>query len=185
MKKLFNVLFILYCCFPAEAQNPFLITGNIDHYPAAADEFVGRDHFGGFYFISDNTLSRLQGGKTLDYKNISKGKIAHVDIQNPLLILVFYQSFNTVILLDGQLNEVREINLNQLESPVQAVAAGLASQNRIWLFDALQQQIIIYDYNQNTYRSISTPLLGILQYYQTDFNTFYWINESGNRFSCD
>jgi hypothetical protein len=37
-------------------------------------------------------------------------KITKVDLQNPLKIVLFYESFNSALLLDNQLNEIQKIN---------------------------------------------------------------------------
>jgi|SRR6476620_5736449 len=184
MKKYFS--FIIILIFNAIfAQAPLTISQKIKSWPVNADEFVGRDQFGHLYFLTDNVLTKDIGTRTLDYKNLAKGKITHVDIQNPLLILVFYQTFNTIVLLDDQMNEVSQFTFNNPDFPIQAHAAGIASQNRLWIYDSLKQQIILFDYKQNSYRSLTNSFVGNFKHYESDFNEFRWIDEKGNRYSCD
>jgi hypothetical protein len=55
----------------------------------------------------------------------------------------------------------------------------------LWIFNTLNQQIGLFDYLKNEYKTVSTPLTEGIKYYQTDFNTFYWIDKKNNFFSCD
>jgi hypothetical protein len=108
------------------------------------------------------------------------GKITKVDITNPLKIIIFYEEFNAVIVLDNQLNEIQKIEFSSLETPVLATAIGISGQNKLWVFNNLNQQIGLYDLNLNTYENKSIPLNESITYYQTDFNYFHWIDKQNN-----
>ena len=184
MKKLLFLIstVLFYSC---AAQNLLPVAGKSNVSLFKADAFIGRDQFGSLYYITDNILTKQTGANTTDYNNPAKGKISHIDIQNPLLLLIFYESFNSVVLLDYQLNEVTQITFSNPDFPVQAQAAGLAGQNKIWIYDSLQQQILLYDFKQNGYRRLTTSFKENIKYYESDFNNFHWIDEQLNRFSCD
>jgi hypothetical protein len=49
----------------------------------------------------------------------------------------------------------------------------------------LNQQIGLYDYLKNNYKSITTSFPENIKYYQSDFNTFDWIDKKNNWYSCD
>jgi hypothetical protein len=149
------------------------------------DQFLGYDQFGYFYSIKTNVLSKSKKEETFEYKNISLGKPTKIDFQNPLKIILFYENFNTIILLDNQLSETQRINLSENNSPITATAAGLASQNRLWIYNSLTQEIGLFDYLKNTYQSITPSFQGNLKYYESDFNTFRWIDDKLNWYSCD
>jgi hypothetical protein len=68
------------------------------------------------------------------------GKITKVDLQNPLKIVLFYESFN-VAPLDNQLNEIQKINFSSNANPIVITATGIASQNQLWVYNSLNQQI--------------------------------------------
>lgn len=157
----------------------------IESFRYDADEFAGCDKFGYAYFIKDNVFIKTKAGEKIEYKKISTGKITHVDIDNPLLIALFYENFNTIVLLDNQLNEIREINFVKLNIPVVANAAGVSSQNRVWIYDSLTQQIGLFDYLRNSYQPITTPFRENLKYYQSDFNTFQWVDTKSNWYLTD
>ena len=120
-----------------------------------------------------------------EYKNISLGKPTKVDVQNPLKIMLFYENFNTIILLDNQLNETQKINLSENDVPILATATGIVSQNRLWIYNSLTQQIGLFDYLKNKFLSITPSLQGNLKYYESDFNTLQWIDNNLNWYSCD
>jgi len=181
---LFHLLLIISGL--AFAQEPLTISRPLDSLPITAQRFIGRDQFANFYFVSDNVFTKYNGQRTLDYKNLKKGNLTHVDLHNPLLMLLFYKDFNSVILLDDQLNEVRQINFDENpEFPVQVHAAGIASQNRIWIYDSLKQQIMLFDYNQNSFRTLTPSFTGNIRHYESDFNEFRWIDDNLNMYSCD
>jgi hypothetical protein len=184
MKKLIALIFLFSLSF-AFGQNQKIYPKIIDSLNLEADYYLGRDQFEFFYSIKNNILSKTKGTESLEYKNPSLGKITEVDIQNPLKIVLFYENFNVVILLDNQLNEIQKINLSENTIPIVATAIGIASQNQLWIYNSLNQQIGLFDYLKNDYKTISTPFPENIKYYQTNFNTFYWIDYKNNSYSCD
>ncbi|MFV8343999.1 hypothetical protein [Flavobacterium sp. XS2P39] len=184
MKNLITVFFFTLSWI-ATGQNQKLLATKINYVTIAADQFLGYDQFGFYYTIKNNVFSKTKDSEAIEYKNISLGKITKVDLQNPLKIILFYENFNTVILLDNQLSEIQNINFSQHTIPIVANAIGIASQNQLWVYNSLNQQIGLYDYLKNNYKAISTSFPESIKYYQSDFNTFYWIDEKNNWFSCD
>lgn len=188
MRNLSLLLILLFSCFSAQSQKISLV--RIDAVKVDADVFVGFDKFGYYYFIKDDALIKIKNGQTSEYKNVATGKITKVDIQNPLLVVVFYETFNTVVLLDNQMNEVRAINFNDLNldngnTQLVVHATGLASQNRLWIYDSLSQQLGLFDYLTNDYRAIGIPITENIGYYQTDFNNFRWIDDKRMQYVTD
>lgn len=165
----------------SQKVNPVLIS----KFKIDADEFIGYDSFGYSYQIKNNVFSKIKGNEIFEYKNVSLGNITKVDIQNPLKIVLFYEDFNSVVLLDNQLNKMTEINFSQNTIPIVVSAIGMSTQNQLWIFNALNQQIGLFDYLKNEYKTVSIPFTESIKYYQTDFNTFFWIDKKNNWFSCD
>ena len=181
----FNLLFIAGSFTAVFSQNQKIKASSVSHFSTDADEFSGYDSFGYSYQIKNNVFSKTKGNEVFEYKNVSLGKITKVDLQNPLKIVLFYEDFNSVVLLDNQLNKVTEINFSLNNTPIVVSAIGMSTQNQLWIFNALNQQISLFDYLKNEYKTVSTPLIETIKYYQTDFNTFYWIDKKNNWFSCD
>jgi len=179
------LLFFIFFFTVSFGQDKIYIATKQDSASINADHFLGYDQFGFYFSIKNNVLSKTNKKEFFEYKNISLGKPTKVDIQNPLKIMLFYENFNTIILLDNQLSETQKINLSENDVPIMATATGLASQNRLWIYNSLTQQIGLFDYLKNTFLSITPSLQGNLKYYESDFNTFQWIDNNLNWYSCD
>jgi hypothetical protein len=99
------------------------------------------DNLGNMYVLnSDNQLKKLgvQGDSLAVFNDVRRyGKIASIDVSNPLKILVYYREFTTIIELDRFLNIVNTIDLRKLNI-LQARAVALAYDNNIWVFDELE-----------------------------------------------
>lgn len=184
MKKLAFLLFISsFTIVFAQNQKPNLVT--INSIPLDREEFMGYDSFGFYYTVKNNIFSKIGTRETFVYKSFSLGKITKVDLQNPLKIVLFYENFNTVVTLDNQLNEIQKINFSESSVPIVATAIGIASQNQFWIYNTLNQQIGLFDYLNQNYKTISVPLTDSIAYYTSDFNQFYWIDSKNNWYSCD
>lgn len=183
MKKIILILLLLLSCF-SFCQNQNIATTVLSSNSLVADSFMGYDGLENLYFINNAVLFKKNTTELWQYKNISLGKITGVNIQNPLQIVLFYENFNTIVLLDNQLNETQKINFSENNFPINATATGIASQNRLWVYNNLTQEIGLFDYLKNSFQSITPPIQGTLKHYETDFNTFYWIDEKSNLYSC-
>jgi hypothetical protein len=184
MKKHLVFLFVITFSI-VYGQNQKLYPKIQDTLSIKVDSYIGFDQFGFQYFITNDILYKIKDNETFEYKNPSLGKITKVDLQNPLKIVLFYKSFNSVILLDNQLNEIQKINFHKNGIPIIITATGIASQNQLWVYDSLNQQIGLFDYLKNNYKAISTSFPESIKQYQSDFNSFYWVDDKNNWFSCD
>lgn len=184
MKHLF-LLFLLFFSATALAQEQKLLVSRYESVDLVVDKFVGIDKYGFQYFIKNNVLFKQKDGTSVEYKNLSLGKIAKVDLQNPLKLLLFYEDFNTIVTLDNQLNETQRVNFSENAIPIIVSATGIASQNRFWIYNSLTQQLGLYDYLKNTLQPLASPFQENLNYYDSDFNYFQWIDEKGIWNSCD
>ncbi|HSN49470.1 MAG TPA: hypothetical protein VLR29_11980 [Flavobacterium sp.] len=184
MKNALPLFFILFFTV-SFGQHKIYVATKQDSIMLTADHFLGNDQFGYYFSIKNNVLSKSKKEESFEYKNVSLGKPTKIDFQNPLKIMLFYENFNTIILLDNQLSETQKINLSENDVPIMATATGLASQNRLWIYNSLTQQIGLFDYLKNTFQSITPSFRGSLKYYESDFNTFQWIDNNLNWYSCD
>ena len=182
MKKIF--LFLLFLPELMMAQ-PNLSANHIEDVKITVDDFVGYDQYGSFYYVANNVFVKQTDDVKLEYSNVEKGRIARADVTNPLLIVLLYADFNTVVLLDNQLNEITEISFSDTEQQVVVQAVGLAEQNRLWIYDSVTQSIFLYDYARSNLRPLATPLSSGIGYYETTLTDFKWIDESGFIYSID
>jgi ligand-binding sensor domain-containing protein len=169
-------LFFLFITFYSSAQNieSVKIASKLFNY----EVFWGNDLSGKYYFSNNNTLYKVSKSDTVNYANNNFGKISSVETFNMLQTLVFYRENNAFVLLDAQLNEIKttifsEINCEFLKP---------ASQNELWFYDSLSQQIGLYNLNSKKIKFLSNPIKNI-SYSQSDYNYLYWIDTENNAFS--
>ena len=177
--------FFLFFFAVSFGQDKIYVATKQDSIVLTADHILGYDQFGFYYSIKNNVLFKTNREESFEYKNISLGKPTKIDVQNPLKIMLFYENFNTIILLDNQLSETQKINLSENDVPIMATATGIASGNRLWIYNNLTQEIGLFDYLKNTFQSITPSFQGNLKYYESDFNTFQWMDNSLNWYMCD
>lgn len=183
MKKLVYILFFLWNYF-AVGQVEKINVVKTNFIAIDADTFIGFDGFNNCFYTKDNVLFKKVDSLSLQYQNLSLGKISKVDILNPLKIIVFYAEFNSVVILDNQLNEVQKISFSKLETPVLASAIGVSGQNKLWVYDTLNQYIGLFDLTTNQYQKIGIPITDGIGFYQTDFNYFQWIDKQYEWKTC-
>ena len=184
MKKVM-LLLIIASFSVVSSQNQKITALKTDSIHFDGDQFLGYDSFGFYYTIKNNVFSKINTQDTLEYKNISLGKISKVDLQNPLKIVLFYENFNTVIILDNQLNEIQKINFSENTIPIVATAIGISSMNQLWIYNSMNQQLGLYDYLNNEYKTISVPFSESIKNYSSDFNVFHWVDNKNNWYTCD
>ena len=178
-------LFLLLSCVFAYSQEQTLKAELVSTQKIDADTFVGFDEMENIYFIKNNVFYKKNKQQLWQYKNILLGKITKIDFQNQLKIMLFYENFNTIILLDNQLNETQKINFSENTTPIIVSAAGIASKNRLWIYNSLTQQIGLFDYLKNTFQSVTPSFDGNIKKYDSDFNTFRWIDDKKNWYTVD
>jgi hypothetical protein len=146
------------------------------------DNYLGFDNQNNQYGIKNNVIIK-RSTTDFEYKNIGLGKITHIDFQNPLQIVIFYKNFNTVVLLDNQLNELKRIDFNLNPELIQLEAVGLSAQNQLWIYDGITNRIGLYNITNDHLKWISTPIKSGIKNYFSDYTFFYWINDTNQLFS--
>lgn len=173
-------LFVVYSC---QGQNTEAKQFSTE--PILTNRFLAIDVLSNRYYEENGVLYKKNGGQIWQYKNLSLGKIVKIDTQNPLKIAVFFEGFNSVVLLDNQLNEIQKISFINNKNAIIAGAIGIATQNKLWVYDTLSQKIGLFNCSNEDFKFISTPLSGNLKYYDSDFNHFQWIDNDLNWYSCN
>ena len=176
MKILLLFLFTTLC---STAQNIYF--DKVGVKPAKYDIFWVNDISGNNYFSTSNNLYKINEKDTLNYTNNKFGKIAGVETFNMLQTLVFYKQNNAFVLLDAQFNEINstiftEINCDFLKP---------ASQNELWFYDNLSQQIGLYNLNSQKIKFLSNPISKTIKYAHSDYNYLYWIDVENGMYSIN
>lgn len=148
---------------------------------AKYDVFWGNDISGNSYFSTSNNLFKINEKDTLNYTNNRFGKITGVETFNMLQTLIFYKQNNAFVLLDAQFNEIN----TTIFSDITAEFLKPASQNEIWFYDSLSQQIGLYNLNSQNIKFLSNPInLGVKQA-QSDYNYLYWFDSQNGVYSIN
>ncbi|MES2430442.1 MAG: hypothetical protein V4556_05855 [Bacteroidota bacterium] len=96
------------------------------------------DNLENIYLIDhSNQLKKLNahGDSVGVYNDVRKyGKLFSIDATNPLKLLLYYQDFSTIVVLDRFLNKRNTINLRR-QNIFKVKAIATSYDNNIWLFD--------------------------------------------------
>ncbi len=140
-----------------------------------ADEVVGIDNFETVYYTIGNILYKKPTDKTtLNYSNVQMGTPTTVNAFNPLKINIFYQDFNTAVILDNRLAEIFKVDFNTLQPYKNISHISTGYDNTLWLFNQDSQRLELYDYKNNQLKASTIPIqsevLGVL----SDYN-YCWL----------
>jgi len=169
VKKLIAVFYLIGAV--AMAQN------NVVSQKLVCDTFHGVDDFNRIYYSIDQTLYKKSTQETQQFFDVQLGDIHHVDLINPLKILVFYQDSQTIVILDNRLNEQFRLDLSTLNPQRYIQEARLAGERRLWLFNADVSQIELYDYINNRLIVSSIPIKSNIHDLATDYNFCHVITD--------
>ncbi|TXK73885.1 hypothetical protein [Mesonia sp. HuA40] len=143
-----------------------------------ADKFVGVDVFGRYYFIKDQVFYKKTQNDLKQYTNLNLGNLSLVDISNPLRISLFYQDFNTVVILDNQLNPITKINFNNL-TPLRILKAAYTAQNNsLWLVNTEQGILDFFNFPQQKTLYQSPPVLSNEAFHASNLTHFFEAQEN-------
>lgn len=102
------------------------------------DQFIGVDIYENIYYLQNGSL--FKSNLKNDYQNIEYGTPDSVDISNPLQIVLLYQFFNKVILLDNQLNFIASYNI-----PFGTKLIASAGKDKIWTYNNIHTTLSVYN----------------------------------------
>lgn len=96
-----------------------------------------------YIFNSSDQLKKLNaaGDSVAVFNNVRQfGKVSYIDVSNPMRVLLYYKDFSTVVMLDRLLNVRNTIDLRR-QDIFQVQAIGLSYDNKIWLYDELNNKL--------------------------------------------
>jgi len=149
----------------------------VTNIPLTADSFIGFDSYKNLYFIEGMVLHKNGNDGEYVFNDYQLGRITSVDIINPLKVVVFYESTNTVVFLDNKLNEIERISFNRLTEFTNVSTATNAGNNRLWIFNVDTQQLELYNYKTLTKTVVSQPFKGKLLSQASNFNYCFVLTE--------
>jgi hypothetical protein len=173
------LLLFLFTTIYSTAQN--IDFEKVGVKPAKFDVFWGNDISGNNYFSTSNNLYKINEKDTLNYSNNKFGEITGVETFNMLQTLVFYKQNNAFVLLDAQFNEINSI----IFSEINCEFLKPASQNELWFYDSLSQQIGLYNLNSQKSKFLSNPINIAIKYAHSDYNYLHWIDNENSMYSIN
>lgn len=131
---------------PVQKLGPVIETRLVAETELDAEQFVGADELGNLFFKENQAFYRKSGSRIFSFSNVDLGEITAVDMGNPFKILLFYQDFNSVIILDNNLNELSQrLDFTGETQFNNVLFVGNSSQNNIWLY-ADDNKLHLYNY---------------------------------------
>ncbi len=102
------------------------------------------DNLDNIYILnSRNQVKKLNsnGDSVAVYNDVKKfGNSTLIDASNPMKILLYYRDFGTIVALDRLLTVRNTIDLRK-QNILQAKAIGLSYDNKIWVYDELENKL--------------------------------------------
>lgn len=176
MQKLFYiVLFLSFTCFSQQKVTASII----DSTQLKAERVFGVDNFGTLYYTTeDNTFYKKTKDTTIAYTNFQLGEITSANTFNPLKANLFYEDFNTVIILDNRLAEIYKVDFNTIQSYKNVSFVSTGFDNTLWIFNQDLQQLELYNYKTNKVRLKTVPIQSKVLDLKSDYNHCYMLTES-------
>jgi hypothetical protein len=152
----------------------------VDSFALKADKFVGIDKFQNLYYIKNNTLFKTpENQDAIAFQDFQLGEIERVDILNPNKIILFYQSANTVVVLDNRMTEIDRQDFNATFPFKNVAFAGTSKDQSLWIYNIDLNQLEIYDYRFDKTLAKSLPINDEILDMTNNFNQCYLLTKNG------
>ncbi|MBQ4803103.1 hypothetical protein J8L88_09610 [Aquimarina sp. MMG015] len=144
-----------------------------------ADQFLGIDSFGAIYYAKDNIFYKKWNNQEWQFGDFILGQLTQASVLNPLKILLFYESSNTIVLVDKYLSEITRVNFNTITEFKSVSLVSPANDNSSWLFDNNTQQLEVFNTNSEKTLVATQPINELPTLLRSNFN-YCWILTSEN-----
>ena len=143
------------------------------------EKIFGVDTFGTLYYTTeDNTFYKKTKDTTITYTNFQLSEITSANAFNPLKINLFYQDFNTVVILDNRLAEIYKIDFNTVQPYKNVSFVSTGFDNTLWVFNQDFQQLELYDYKTKKVKQKTVPVQSEVLDLKSDYNNCYMLTEN-------
>ncbi len=175
MKKILSVLLLIGYFLTGYAQQYLSPKDSID---LQTDQFIGIDSYGAVYHSKKNIFYKSWNNREWQYGDFALGEITSVSILNPLKIILFYESSNSVVIIDKYLTEIDRINFNTITEFKSVSSVSAANDNNLWVFDTNTQQIALFDTTTDKTLINTQPINKIPTLQRSNFN-YCWVLTPG------
>jgi len=170
--------FIFFLGLMSFAQKPMKAVLK-DSVKIKAKTIFDIDSFGTLYYSkNNNSFNKTNPDTTITYSNFQLNTITSANAFNPLKINLFYQDFNTVIVLDNRLAEIYKVDFNTIEPYKNVTFVSTGFSNTLWLFNQNKQLLELYDYKTNTVKLKTVPVQSNALALKSDYNYCYLLTEN-------
>jgi len=177
-----NLLYLLLVLIYTSSLAQEVELETLTSFEIEGERMIGVDDFQSVYYIKDNVLvKKSENQKEYQFSSLQLGNISSVDIINPLKIIVFYETTNTVVVLDNTLTEITRINFTTIPDFRNINQAANAGDRNLWIFNTDLQQLEIYDWNKNKVTTQFPPMETNATSVTNNFN-FCWVISDGQVF---
>ena len=153
------------------AQNSVVVQDSI---PLQADRFLGIDSFGAIYYTKENIFYKKWNDQQWQFGDFILGQLTEVNILNPLKIVLFYESSNTIAIVDKYLSEIDRVNFNTTAVFKNVSLVTPANDNSIWLFDTNTQQLELFNTIKDKTLVTTQPINELASSIHSNFN-YCWV----------
>jgi len=102
---------------------------------SAIKNMIAVDRLGNIYSLQEGILKRFDSHLSIaTYSNPAFGHITHVDVSNPLGLVVFFGEFGVVVILDRNLTERRVITTAEFGGDDMPQLVSSSSKGGFWAF---------------------------------------------------
>jgi hypothetical protein len=126
---------------------------------------IEADHLGQLYLLYSDKLVKTDedGNEISRFSRPDLGIPDHVQVYDPMRILLHYSAFNQIILLDNRLNPLTEaisfFNLGLVDVP----SSALADENFVWAYDQVYDQLLKIDIRVPEVSFRTPPITQLIQ----------------------
>lgn len=155
----------------------------IKSIPTSSSSLV-TDNLGNAYLLNGNILEKYdaEGNLLKNYSNKNLGTITSVDVNNPLKILLFYKSFQQILVLDNMLAPSgNSVSLDALGYNQSSLSCS-SHDNGFWIFSQQNSELLRFDHNlqktQQTGNVSQLSGMAINPDFLTEQNNKVFLNDS-------
>ncbi len=151
----------------------------LDSMDFIVDRIVAIDNFDTMYYTKGPILyKKPKDQPAINYSNVQLGIPTTVNAFNPLKINMFYQDFNTVIILDNRLAEIFKIDFNTKQPYKNVSHISTGYDNTLWIFNQDLQHLELYDYKNHKIRATTVPVQSDVLDLKSDYNYCWLLTEN-------
>jgi len=135
-------------------------------------QLISVDSLGELYFLEDDNLRK---GEDYFFSDSSLGPITKVDFYNNFKLKVWYQDFNTLVILDNYLNEITRVQFNKASPVFEISDISSANENYVWVYDESEMKIKKFDFFKRVFTdNVQTKIEGDLIDMKSNYN-YLWV----------